>query len=188
MSFVKQVILDTINFVFYLIVAVVLMKALRQYVFQPFQVSGQSMFSTLHDQDQMLMWKHIDLERFDIVVFPEPHHHRESYVKRVIGMPGDQIVYKDDQLYVNGHPVEENFLNQVKENSKETFTEDFDLRSLTGLDYVPAGHVFVLGDNRPKSGDSRQFGFIPISEIEGEADFIYYPFSRFGNINKREEH
>lgn len=183
MSFIKHCLLDTINFLFYLIVAVVLMKALRQYVFQPFQVSGHSMEATLQDHDQMIMWKQVDLQRFDIVVFPDPNHHQDSYVKRVIGLPGDKVSYQDDQLYINDQKIEEDFLNPPSELFSQPFTEDFNLLSLTGEEAVPQGHVFVLGDNRPHSGDSRQFGFIPISDIEGEAHFIYYPFSRFGTVN-----
>lgn len=182
MTFLKQMMLDFINVIFYLIVAVVLMKALRQYVFQPFQVSGHSMENTLQDHDQMLMWKQIDLERFDIVVFPEPHHHQESYVKRVIGLPGDRVSYQDDQLYINDQAIEEPYLSANIQASDQPFTENFTLRSLTGKDTVPEGYVFVLGDNRPYSGDSRQFGFVPIEDIEGEAHFIYFPFSRFGSV------
>lgn len=183
MTFLKHLIVESVNLIFTLIVAVLMFIALRHYVFQPFQVSGLSMLNTLHNGDQMIMLKQQAIHRFDIVVFPEPIHGKESYVKRIIGMPGDSLYYQDDQLYINHQKVDEPFINPSQIDAATfPFTQDFTLMDTIGMDKVPEGYVFVLGDNRPHSGDSRQFGLVPMDSIEGKAVFIYYPFDRLGSV------
>lgn len=178
----KTLIVETVNVIFAVLVAVLIFLALRQYIVQPFQVDGHSMDETLADGEQMLMFKQTSLDRFDIVVFPDPRGSGDSYVKRIIGLPGDELYYEDDQLILNGIVVDEPYLEPLKSESIENFTQDFDLWSGLGVATVPDGYYFVLGDNRPYSGDSRQFGFVSIDSIVGEANFIYFPFSEFGSL------
>ena len=178
----KTLIVETVNVIFAVLVAVLIFLALRQYIVQPFQVDGHSMDETLADGEQMLMFKQTSLDRFDIVVFPDPRGSGDSYVKRIIGLPGDELYYEDDQLILNGIVVDEPYLEPLKSESIENFTQDFDLWSGLGVTTVPDGYYFVLGDNRPYSGDSRQFGVVPIDSIVGEANFIYFPFSEFGSL------
>ena len=138
----------------------------------------------LHNGDEMIMLKKSKIDRFDIVVFPDPSGSQESYVKRVIGLPGDELYVKDDQLFINNQVIEEPYLEPNKSNYPDEYTSDFSLWNTVGELRVPEGFYFVLGDNRPHSGDSRQFGLVPIDSVEGEAVFTYSPFEHFGRVNQ----
>lgn len=118
-----------------------------------------------------------NIHRFDVIVF---HATEENdYVKRVVGLPGETIEYKDDQLYVNGEYIPEDFLQTEKENAASTpLTEDFTLLEVTGDKIVPEDQVFVLGDNRGDSLDSRSIGFVPIDEVVGKVDITYWPLTQ----------
>lgn len=187
MSFFKFLINEIINGIFAVIIAILIFLALRQYVLQPFQVEGNSMELELRNQDQMVMFRNTDLERFDVVVFPDPRGSASSYVKRIIAMPGDELYFNNDTLYLNNQPIEEPYLEPLKSESQDrNFTDDFSLWDTIGLTQVPEGYYFVLGDNRPFSGDSRQFGLVEIDSIQGEANFIYYPFNRMGILDNYE--
>lgn len=109
------------------------------------------------------------VERFDVVAFKSPDEHGQEYIKRVIGLPGDKIEYVDDQLYINGTPIEEIYLDREKKKlgDGEVFTKDFSLEELSGVKEVPKNKLFVLGDNRLYSRDSRNFGFVDIKAIKG---------------------
>ena len=179
-NFLKNVIVETVNVIFAVLMAVVIFLLLRTYVVQPFQVEGTSMNNTLQNGEQMLMLKMTELNRFDVVVFPDPRGSDDSYVKRIIALPGDEVYFEADQLVLNGQFVDEPYLEPLKSLSEDNFTQDFNLWDSLGVTSVPAGYYFVMGDNRPFSGDSRQFGFVPIESIVGEANFIYYPLSEFG--------
>lgn len=179
-QFLKRLLVETVNVIFAVLVAVLIFLALRHYVVQPFQVEGTSMKETLQNGEQMLMFKQTEIDRFDIVVFPDPRGSGSSYVKRVIGMPGDNLYYQNDQLILNGQLVDEPYLESQDSQSAALFTTDFNLWDTLGLETIPAGYYFVMGDNRPYSGDSRQFGLVPINSVIGEAKFTYYPFKQFG--------
>ncbi len=113
-----------------------------------------------------------DIERFDIVVIKT---NKTKIIKRVIGLPGDKIEYKDNKLYINGEYVKEDFLD------KNTKTYDFTLYDLTGYETIPEGYYFVMGDNREESSDSRIIGLISKKNIEGHAKYTIFPFRRFGS-------
>lgn len=179
-NLLKSILVETVNVLFAVLVAVIIFLLLRTYVVQPFQVEGTSMNKTLQNGEQMLMFKMTELERFDIIVFPDPRGSNDSYVKRIIGLPGDTLYYEDDQLVLNNQIVEEPYLEPLKEDNHENFTKNFNLWDNLGVNSVPEGYYFVLGDNRPYSGDSRQFGFVPIDSVIGEASFIYYPLTELG--------
>ncbi|MFS0751866.1 signal peptidase I [Oceanobacillus sp. 1P07AA] len=163
----------------------------RMFLFAPIIVEGPSMFPTLHDRDQMIVNKLSytigEPERFDIVVFHAPT--QKDFIKRVIALPGEHVAVEDNTLYINGEEVEEPFLDEQKENlqSYQTLTNDFTLEQLPGnYDVVPEGHVFVLGDNRSNSTDSRMIGVVPMEELVGKASFVYWPFDRIHLIGKGE--
>ncbi|TVP88142.1 MAG: signal peptidase I [Alkalicoccus sp.] len=150
----------------------------REFVFANYIVYGQSMMPTIQDGERIIVNK-IDYEwrepeRFDLIIF---HADEDSdYIKRIIGLPGDDIYYENDTLYVNGEEVEEEFLEETRsENGTEIFTDDFTLQDLTDELVVPEDHVFVMGDNRKNSIDSRQIGFIPEEEIVGKANMAFWP-------------
>lgn len=114
------------------------------------------------------------LHRFDVIVFHA--NQREDYVKRIIGLPGDQIEYKGDRLYINGKEFDEPFLEPYREGIPgQELTGDFTLKELTGKTTVPEGKLFVMGDNRLESWDSRHFGFIPAKNVVGKVNLLYWP-------------
>lgn len=182
MRFIRHLIIETVNVLFAIMVAVLLFVALRHYVIQPFQVDGHSMSLTLENGEHMFLLKQTSIERFDVVVFPDPQGSQQSYIKRLIGLPGERLYARDDQLYINDVAVDEPYLEPLKSQSSKPFTRDFTLYDTIGQETIPEGYYFVMGDNRPGSGDSRQFGLVPIASIQGEANLVYYPFNHFRTL------
>ena len=125
---------------------------------QPSIVDGRSMFPTLHDNDKLLLWKLGSINRNDIVVFDSHDMENNKYVKRVIGIAGDEITIKDSVVTINGTVLNETYINEP------TFNGDV---SLT----VPEGEIFVLGDNRNHSNDSRAFGTVKLNDVDGKMVF-----------------
>lgn len=114
MNILKQLINEIVSIIFAIMVAVLIFLALRHYVLQPFQVEGSSMEPQLHHQDQMVMLRNKEINRFDVVIFPDPRGSGDSYVKRVIGQPGDELYFSNDTLYLNNQAVEEPYLEPLK--------------------------------------------------------------------------
>ncbi|NSL51203.1 signal peptidase I [Calidifontibacillus erzurumensis] len=164
-----------------LIIAVLLAGGIRLFLFAPIVVDGESMMPTLEDHYRMIVnkigYKIGEPERFDIIVFHATED--RDYIKRVIGLPGEHVAYKDDVLYINGKPVEEPFLEEAKKKADGPLTYDFTLEEVTGLDRVPEGHLFVLGDNRRFSKDSRIIGTISMDQVLGKTNIVYWPPSDF---------
>ena len=133
---------------------------LRHFVFTPVVVKGDSMDPTLIDGERVIALKNTEIKRFDIVTFPAPDDPGKNYIKRVIGLPGDTIEYKNDELYINGKEYEEPYLDEFKGELEDDqpLTSDFTLNDLFGAEKVPEGELFVLGDNRRISKDSRIIG------------------------------
>lgn len=156
------------------IVLIIVILLIRTYLFVPIMVSGNSMVPTLNNGDVMILnkFKYLvnDIKRFDIVVVD---YENEYIIKRVIGLPGDYIEYKNDILYVNSKKVEENYNRE--------FTDDFDLNDLN-KEIIPNNYYLVLGDNRPISKDSRKIGLIDKKNIKGSTNFVLFPFSRFDKV------
>ncbi|WP_246940001.1 signal peptidase I [Bacillus pinisoli] len=163
-----------------LVIAVLLAAGIRYFLFAPIVVDGLSMMPTLHDQNRMVVSKLSynigEPKRFDIVVFHAPE--QKDYIKRVIGLPGDHVEYKNDVLYINGEPIEEPYLDGAKtELIDAPLTYDFELEQLWGEKTVPEGHLFVMGDNRRFSKDSRDIGFVPMESVIGKTNVVYWPLS-----------
>jgi signal peptidase I len=151
----------------------------QQFLFAPRIVYGESMSPTFHDKDRVVINKFDDIERFDLIVFKAPDVEDEQYIKRVIGLPGDTVEMKDDVLYINGKAVEEPYLISNKENTlSDKLTGDFTLQEITGESKVPIGSLFVLGDNRLISKDSRFFGSISDDSVIGKVKFRFYPIQK----------
>lgn len=172
-----------------LVIALVIAAGIRYFLFAPIVVDGESMMPTLHNGDRMIVNKiSYDIgkpERFDIIVFKAPEG--KDYIKRVIGLPGDEIEYKNDTLYVNQQEIPEPYLKDYKQEYKQSFsggnlTYNFQLSEKIGTKTVPEGHVFVLGDNRQHSKDSRNIGAVPMDEIIGKANVIFWPVAHFNVI------
>lgn len=157
----------------------------RTFLFSPIIVDGPSMQPTLYSKDQMIVnkitYKFKQPERFDIVVFHASE--QKDFIKRVIGLPGDHVMVQDDILYINSEPVAEPFLDDLDEDESlfPVRTEDFRLEELKGnYERIPEGYIFVLGDNRHNSTDSRHdaLGLVPLDEVVGKTNVIYWPPSR----------
>lgn len=171
---------------------------LRTYVLSPVSVSGDSMVPTLHDKERVMQIKLAGIERFDIVTFPAPDQPGQNYIKRVIGLPGDTISFKEDQLYINDKEVSEEYLEEAKKETTESYTSyrkengeiltDFSLEDidLIGTATIPEGKVFVLGDNRPISKDSRYLGLIDLDKVSGDVKFRFWPLNKIGTIGGNE--
>jgi signal peptidase I len=152
-----------------------LILIIRFLLFTNYIVEGESMMPTLQEGNLLIVNKFGNIKRFDIVVFHA--NAKEDYVKRVIGLPGDKIAYKNDVLYINDKPVEEPYLKPYKHKLIDgKLTGDFTLEEVTGEKTVPKGYIFVLGDNRLSSWDSRHFGFVKMSQIVGKVNVRYWPF------------
>lgn len=166
-------ILETVVFVGSLFIVLYL------FVLSPHQVRGSSMDDTFHTGEYILTskisYKFGSPKRGDVIVFKSPKNPDIDFIKRIVGLPGDTILIKDTQVLVNGNILDEKYIRD-KTNIPGGFIQD-------GVAVtVPGGYLFVMGDNRPNSEDSRRFGFIPITDIIGKVFFRYFPITRFGPI------
>jgi signal peptidase I len=156
------------NFTF--IVLLIVIIVIKFFVVSPIRVNGDSMNPTLEDRDIMILdeisYRFSNIKRFDIVVVKK---NGEFLIKRVIGLPGDEIRYEDNTLYINDKLIKEKFNHED--------TKDFDT-------IVPDDKYFVMGDNRNNSVDSRMIGPISKKEILGKTNFTIYPFNKFGKVEK----
>ncbi|GAB3060370.1 signal peptidase I [Virgibacillus ainsalahensis] len=164
-----------------ILVGIVLALVFRSTLFASYVVDGESMEPTLYDGNLLMVNKVIydmkDVDRFEVIVFHA--NEKEDYVKRVIGLPGDEIEFKDDRLYVNGEYIEEEYLEPfAKASDSRPFTENFTLTEVTGKQKVPEGKLFVMGDNRDDSLDSRSFGFVSTEQLVGKVGIKYWPLSQ----------
>lgn len=147
------------------IFAVVLALTVQTFVVKPFKIPSGSMENTLQVGDMIFVNRFIywftEPKRGDIVVFKYPENPKQDFIKRIIGLPGETIEIKDQQVYINGKPISEPYIKEP------TFT-DF------GPITVPNDSYFVLGDNRNNSRDSRYWGFLNKEMIKGKAFLIYW--------------
>jgi len=171
------------------VVALIFALIVRYFLFSPIIVDGPSMQPTLQDRDQMIVNKFIyhlkEPERFDIVIFHASDE--KDFIKRVIGLPGEHVAVKDNQLYINDEKVEQHFLEPHEDNDViyPIVTNDFTLEKLPGgYDVIPENHVLVLGDNRTNSTDSRSFGLVNMEQVVGKTNVIYWPIQRMHVVNE----
>ena len=165
-----------IEFVVILLISFALVFGfVRPFVVEAFYIPSQSMVPTLKVQDRVLVNKFIyrfsEPERRDIVVFQSVEGGGEDLIKRVVGLPGDEIAVRGGRLFVNGEPQTEPYVNKR-----------FPDRSTAAPTRVPKGHYFMMGDNRANSRDSRYFGPVPEKNIEGEAFLRFWPLDRIGSL------
>ena len=151
----------------YLVIILVVI-IIRTFIVTPIVVSGESMVPTLNGGELMLLKKYdTDYERFDIVVVNK-NVEGDSLIKRVIGLPGEKIRYKNEHLYINDKILEDTYAYGETGNFREiTLGED---------------EYFLMGDNRKISLDSRLLGIIKKDEIEGTVGIILFPFNKLGNV------
>lgn len=169
-------------------ICIVLILAMGVMKIRTHRIDGNSMQPTLQNNDRVVIWKTQEPERYDLVAFEPQQSDDPSYIKRIVGLPGDTIWVEGNALYIN-HQMDAADIQKgitAKElpdgTLKVTITENV-WNDLEHLDTIPAGCYFVLGDNRKHSTDSRHFGFVQKEQIEGVAVLRYYPFSQVGIIN-----
>ncbi len=176
-TWTKEKIFETLwMIVKYSFVAGTLTLLIRGFLLIPLPVEGNSMEETLSQGDMVVVEKLSAIKRFDIVVFQLADG--TTYIKRVIGLPGESVSYQDDQLFINGEIVVEPFLEEKIAENEDTIpvTADFQFEELMGVEKLGKDSYFVIGDNRRASKDSRSFGAISVDDIFGIARLVYYPF------------
>src|SRR6266403_265758 len=158
-----------------LIISLAISAFIIVFLYQPVKVEGTSMMPSLDDQERIFVNKFVyrwePIERGDIVVFRYPRDPSKSYIKRVIGVPGDRIRIDSGQLYVNEQPIIEDYVPPA-------YTDE---RSYSEI-VVPSRSYFVLGDHRSMSNDSRDFGPVKEGYIFGKAVFGYWPMDKLGRL------
>lgn len=161
---VKSILKEVLPF----LVLIIVVLLIKWFIVRPVQVKGDSMYPTLEEGDIMLLneisYKIHGIKRFDIVVIDKGD---ELLIKRVIGLPGEEVEYKDNVLYINGEVVKEPI------DVEDGTTQDFKVT-------IQEDYYFVMGDNRTISWDSRELGAFHISKIKGTTSITLFPFNRFG--------
>jgi signal peptidase I len=148
------------------------------FLYRPVKVEGTSMMPSLLDQERLFINQFSyrfglgDIKRGDTVVFWYPEDTTKSYIKRVIGVPGDRVSVEDGTVYLNGKKLEEAYVPQEYRDDRPY-----------PLTTVPPNEYFVLGDHRISSNDSRAWGFVPKSYIYGKAVFVFWPLEHLGSIH-----
>lgn len=156
------------------IIIIIVVVLFRTFIATPVRVDGSSMNSTLNDGDILILNKlNRDYDRFDIVVI---NVNNSKLVKRIIGLPGENIEYKSNELYIN---------NKKIDDIETSRTSDFSLQKLYNIDKIPKDCYFVMGDNRGNSLDSRDYrvGIIKKSDIIGTTKIRLFPFNKIGKFN-----
>lgn len=162
------------------IIIIVVVVLIRTFIITPVVVSGDSMKPNLNNGEMLLVRKigynSSTIQRYDIVVIKVINEDgkEEEIIKRVIGLPGEHISYKNNKLYVNDELVEEPYIHRD--------TEDFNLEEICTCSTIPEGKYLVLGDNRPISKDSRTIGLIGEEDIVGKSIVRIWPLTKIGSI------
>ncbi|MDA1316814.1 MAG: signal peptidase I [bacterium] len=170
-------IMETIVFVGSLFIVVYL------FVMQPNQIKGASMVPTFENGNYIftskVTYKMRKPIQGDIVVFHSIRNPDIEYIKRIIGLPGDTVLIENQEVYVNGNQLSENYIS-----AKTTLIPGSYVQEGVSLT-VPEGHYFVLGDNRPRSSDSREFGPIEFESIIGQVFYRYFPIDKMGKVENQ---
>jgi len=158
-----------------LVVALGLAMIIIVFFYQPVKVEGTSMAPLLSDQERIFINKFVyhfePIERGDVVVFWYPLDRTKSFIKRVVGLPGDEVEIRRGRVFINGKTLEEPYVP-----SQYIDTAAY------GPVQIPRDEYFVMGDHRISSNDSRIFGPVPSAFIYGKAVFAYWPWTQFGAI------
>jgi signal peptidase I len=158
-----------------LVIALLFAAFFIVFLYQPVKVEGTSMEPELNDQERIFINKFVyrlgDVERGDIVVFHYPRDPSKSYIKRVIGLPGDTVHIANGHVYVNGQLMSESYV-------PSRYADQSFYPQIT----VPAHSFFLLGDHRSSSSDSRDFGPVDQRFIYGKAVFGYWPMEKVGKL------
>ena len=151
--------------------AILIVLVVNVFLAQATRVEGQSMEPNLHNNQRLIIekisYRLHSPSRGDIVVIKMENRHSDPLIKRVVGLPGETIEIRDGHVYINGEKLNEPYLEQLTYGN-------------TGPHVIVPGYIFVLGDNRGASNDSRSFGEVKIASIVGRAWFRYWPLDEIG--------
>ena len=174
----RGILRELVGWIVYLLIIIGITYLIITYVGQRTKVSGQSMETTLHDGDNLIVdkisYRFREPERFEIIVFPYQHKENTYYIKRIIGLPGETVHVKGGYVYIDGALLDENYGNELME--------------MPGIAEEPitlgADEYFVLGDNRNHSSDSRDpsVGILHREDLLGRAWIRIWPLNNFGVI------
>jgi signal peptidase I len=170
-----------------ILVSTLLFLFIRSFVVQAFKIPSGSMLDTLQIGDHILVSKFIywftDQKRGDIIVFKYPKDKKRDFIKRAIGLPGETIQIKDQVVYIDGKPLEEIYTQHQK---KVPLMEQITPRDNFGPFKIPEDSIFVMGDNRDSSMDSRYWGALKKELIRGEAFVIYWSIKPYNSSNPQD--
>ena len=160
------------------IVLTILMFLVIRLAVQNFNIEGMSMEPTLHDKELILVdkWSYLfhAPTRGDVIVFVAPPEPSQDYIKRIIAVPGDTITIRDTSVIVDGVNLRETYVDPKRQGNLYAY------RTISNM-LVPPDDYFVLGDNRIGSSDSRNWGFVPRTNIIGRAALVYWPLGEDNN-------
>lgn len=172
---------ETKEWVNSILVALVLTLIIRTYVVQAFKIPSGSMIPTLQIGDKLFVNKYLyrfeEPRRGDIIVFKYPVDPKKDFIKRLVGLSGDEVEIRDGKIYVNGR-----VLDDPGSFGKFYYYNHDPYAAPRQVIKVPADSYFVLGDNSANSTDSRFWGFVPKKNVLGKAIFRWWPLNRFGKI------
>ncbi len=178
---------EAVEWIKAILIAGVLVALIRWFIFAPFVVDGPSMHPNFFTGERLIVNKLIYTLRHpkpgEVIVFLAPEG--KDYIKRVIGVPGDTVKVQGDNVYINGKKIAEPYIQEAIDQAqkKGTTYNNRDFNYVNGkleAVKVPEGSLFVMGDNRPNSRDSRfdDVGFVPYNKVIGRADFVFWPLDK----------
>lgn len=183
MSLFRKIYSLLIDLIETLVIAGAIFVVIYAFLFRPFQVNGDSMYPNYHNGEYILT-NLITLKigkptRGEVIVFQAPIDKEKDFIKRVIGIPGDKVLLNGGRVFVNGISLDEsNYLSpDVKTYGGNFLSEGKEVT-------VPDNNLFVLGDNRSASSDSREWGFVPFDKLIGKSFFVYWPINKMRFVEK----
>ena len=169
-------------------IAVILALFVRTWVVQAFKIPTGSMEQNLLIGDHLLVNKFVyapastagermllpigEYQRGDVLVFKYPEDPERDFIKRLIGLPGETIELRQSRVYIDGEPIVEPYLDAMRQGGQMPP----DIRGTFGPQVVPEGHLFMMGDNRGDSQDSRYWGPLPVGHVKGRAFVLYWSY------------
>lgn len=166
------------------VIALAIFVVIYQFAAQPHQVRGASMEPNFENREYILTnkisYRFGDPQRGDVIVFHFPQNPELDYIKRILALPNEQISLQDGKIFINGNPLPESYLPVGTKTSGHSALQEGERLTLGPVQY------FVLGDNRSRSSDSREWGAVPRENIIGKAFFRYWPPSRIGLVDHAE--
>ncbi len=171
-----------------IVIAVILALFVRTWVVQAFKIPTGSMEQNLLIGDHLLVNKFVyapaataaermllpvgEFQRGDVLVFKYPEDPERDFIKRLIGLPGETIELRQSRVFINGEPIAEPYLDAMRQGGHMPP----DIRATFGPQVVPDGHLFMMGDNRGDSQDSRYWGPLPVGSVKGRAFVLYWSY------------